>query len=549
MGVVSDGVETLSAILAGTTFATDLLYLVMLEPCDRLESAWADLNLSLVVDDLAIQAVRPEDELMGVITAATRQAISDLSEIGCLVSVGQGWAPGGKTIAVSSSAKVLREAAGTFRSMGVVRGRRARHLGVDYTPGLRARHNRPVAKQRLKGTKARAKRVRALGLGFSAANRVLRSSVVPSAVHGAIVTGVTNKQLRELLSLSHGALGSTTGRSAYARLYLSGGVPGEIVAVAPIHKWACAAFDGLVPEGIMTSAWKRAAHDVGLAADPQGAVMGPAGATVAAAERLGWKMIGPFVFLEPTGNRLDLMVEAPHTVKLAALEAVDRWFADHSSLAEKVGGTPYLEPLLEVSNRKATGPAAKASLRVMAEGGWPTQASLHAAGLADSPLCRFCKRGPGTFYHRVRQCRGTQWMRTGPLGELAFPDGGPGSAWEEATNPLWRVGGTFAPEPVPPPRPSRNGWRWVRRRLGRMRLSSKGRRPRTAVWSITGLSVPEGLGGVQLPRRGMESSGSFSMAPARTGAPQHTERSCGVSWAFFAGPASPSLSSRIVKQW
>jgi len=96
-GVVSAGVSTLSAILAGTSFATDLLYLVMLEPCDRLEREFGpDLNLSLVVDDLAIQAVVPEAALQGAIVGATRMAVEDLTDIGCMVSIGGRWAPGGE---------------------------------------------------------------------------------------------------------------------------------------------------------------------------------------------------------------------------------------------------------------------------------------------------------------------------------------------------------------------------------------------------------------------------------------------------------------------
>ena len=104
----------------------------------------------------------------------------------------------------------------------------------------------------------------------------------------------------------------------------------------------------------MKAAHRRAVHEVGLSPDPHGAVKGAAGAAVAATGRLGWKMVSPYVFQEPTGNLLDVRQEAPHTVRLAALEAVQRWFASSSSLGEQVGGIPYLEPLLEVSNKKAT---------------------------------------------------------------------------------------------------------------------------------------------------------------------------------------------------
>lgn len=56
-GRIAERVNTLSAILAGTSFATDLLYAVMLGPCDRLMGIWPKLGLSLVVDDLGINVV------------------------------------------------------------------------------------------------------------------------------------------------------------------------------------------------------------------------------------------------------------------------------------------------------------------------------------------------------------------------------------------------------------------------------------------------------------------------------------------------------------
>ena len=50
---------------------------------------------------------------------------------------------------------------------------------------------------------------------------------------------------------------------------------------------------------------------IGNADAPQDVVVGPAGSTYAAALRIGWKMISPFVFQEPTGNVLDMRIEAP----------------------------------------------------------------------------------------------------------------------------------------------------------------------------------------------------------------------------------------------
>ena len=236
-GVVSEGGSSLSAILAGTSFATDLLYLVVMGPCDRLERRWSGLNLSLVVDDLAIQAVETESNLGQTVIGATKQAMKYLTRIGCMVSAGQTWLPEGKTAAVGSGASFAPRLSTSFRAIGVQVRRHARHLGVDYAPGKRAVRLRPVARQRMVATRLKVQRVRNLGLKARAAERVLRAQILPGAVHGAEVTGVIDKQLRELLSLSHRTLGHTTsGRSAYARLYLQGGLPGVRGAVAPIFQ-------------------------------------------------------------------------------------------------------------------------------------------------------------------------------------------------------------------------------------------------------------------------------------------------------------------------
>ena len=61
--------------------------------------------------------------------------MEDMRQIGCMVSVGERWTPGGKTIAVGTSKKVMTRMKTTFRRLGVKVTSHARHLGVDYAPG------------------------------------------------------------------------------------------------------------------------------------------------------------------------------------------------------------------------------------------------------------------------------------------------------------------------------------------------------------------------------------------------------------------------------
>ena len=89
---------------------------------------------------------------------------------------------------------------------------------------------------------ARADRIKRMRLPGKAVNRLVRTALVPASMHGTGVTGVTDTAIKSLVSVAHAAFGNATGRSAYARLSLSGGMPGCREAVQPIVDWARAFF-------------------------------------------------------------------------------------------------------------------------------------------------------------------------------------------------------------------------------------------------------------------------------------------------------------------
>ena len=114
---------------------------------------------------------------------------------------------------------------------------------------------------------------------------------------------------------------------------------------------------------------------------------------------------------------------------------MDLWAAEKSSLKSRVGGTPDLEALVSTCSSRCTHPIAKASLRTLAEAGWPTQQSLFDAGRAASPMCNVCLDQPGTFAHRLKACKATASMRDGK----DWLSSGLG-AEEEATSSILRCG-------------------------------------------------------------------------------------------------------------
>ena len=56
---------------------------------------------------------------------------------------------------------------------------------------------------------------------------VARSGLVPAVTYGASCHAVSNAQIDEIHSAVHAAYGPVEARSAYARLRLTGGLPGE----------------------------------------------------------------------------------------------------------------------------------------------------------------------------------------------------------------------------------------------------------------------------------------------------------------------------------
>ena len=78
-GAVSDPVDTLSAILAGSGFATDAMFIVLVKPCDTLVKEFPTSDLCLFVDDLTLHAIGTEGAVQMELTKAVNRCI-DLLE-------------------------------------------------------------------------------------------------------------------------------------------------------------------------------------------------------------------------------------------------------------------------------------------------------------------------------------------------------------------------------------------------------------------------------------------------------------------------------------
>ena len=223
--------------------------------------------------------------------------------------------------------------------------------------------------------------------------------------------------------------GSMSGRCTFARLDLGKYDPGSEVSLKPIYDWARAAWDQWVEKGDLHKARRIALTEVGAAPDAFRAVSVPAGAFVASAMRIGWKIPAAHVVVNSDGKQLDLRRVCPKQLVQYAERDLRHLEAVTSTTAARIGGAPDLEPLRDyLTSKKGRKMPGQASLRAMGEGGWWTQQRLFVEGVAGvlDDKCRACppsvaERGSyaptepsaGTFIHRAAQCCATKALRAG----------------------------------------------------------------------------------------------------------------------------------------
>ena len=403
LGVVTEPVLTLSAVLAGGAFATDALFLLMVGPCDRLLVEHPGIEPCLFVDDLTLHAMgQREADVVNLFDAAVTDCIVALEQdLQLVVSRGK---RDSKTIAIASNTGTSSRMSAKMAKLGVRVVHRAKLLGIDYSEGRKVR--RGVQRSRIKQVLKRKQRY--LRIGRRAAAHLVKTGAGPALRYGTAVVGASCSAIKAARGFSCQALGEMRGKSTFGRLSLANYDVGGVMATDPIVEWAKAGWDGTESGNLMTSTWKKAMIDVGTSARPFGAVKGPAGAMVASALRIGWKVPSPFCFLRGEGELLDIRKVAPYVISQLALHDLRCKEAAQSSLALRIGGPPDLEPLKahihSVRRTKAAG-----SLRALGEGGWWTQARMHAEQLpgVEDDICKACNAAVGTLYHRCCECPAT----------------------------------------------------------------------------------------------------------------------------------------------
>lgn len=161
---------------------------------------------------------------------------------------------------------------------------------MDYRPGRAHRGLLQFSGERLRKAGVWKDRVNHLNLNLKGKDRLSRTEVVLRATRCARATGMTAGMIHNLDSLAFQLMGGKRGRSKHVRRSLSGELPSCKPVMAPIAAWVEACFDASVPREDQIFAWGASVNTVSGARGPTAAAKGPAGAAIAAALRIGWRM-------------------------------------------------------------------------------------------------------------------------------------------------------------------------------------------------------------------------------------------------------------------
>ena len=201
---------------------------------------------------------------------------------------------------------------------------------------------------------------------------------------------------------------------------------------APITKWAEAVWESWLPRADLAKLAAAAVEALAGRPSPWAMVRGPAGAFVASAQRLGWRVQSSTEVYTDLGQVIDFTRDSPAMAQRFVQQSVWRWRwrrveARHPHLVQGAGGHGlFVQPLYKLfGGRDVDGwrAAEKGALRsAFANRQWP-QARLHQAGLAHTANCRLCVRAglcdpfdtdprfTGHLVHRILTCPVTAHYR------------------------------------------------------------------------------------------------------------------------------------------
>jgi hypothetical protein len=459
---VSQALVSKQGLLPGDPFATTLLKLVLLGPCDRTRLASPRVALSTYVDDLGLLSVGSFGAVLRTLTEAGHELQLQLD------GVRLGLAPD-KTQVLATSPELGSSIASALSGLGAVVTTTTKHLGIDFAIGRAL--GRHVVQSRIACGKVRVSRIRRLRASRAKAAQLAQAGLRPSLLYGASVAGVPSQALQAIrIATAAAAFGKTSGKSTTLLFATDSRADFDPIfgaTLPPLLAWATAVWTRSVPLAVLEQALQAALVKVGLAARPWARVQGPAGVVVLTLRRVGWRANSATSWTDHDSHEHDLTTSSPHTVGQHLRRAC--WCWCWRSLAKQeqfqhIAGGAFLAPVLRRIRAWSKGKhlevgapvpfgitpqACAAQLRSAVVGGqWPEQ-RLAEAGYLASPACAACAAPAGTLHHRTWECSafalareawaplmlGRTFTQTGPPWDLL---------WSRALFPV----GALPPEPT-----------------------------------------------------------------------------------------------------
>ncbi len=148
---------------------------------------------------------------------------------------------------------------------------------------------------------------------------------------------------------------------------------------------------------------QRAAHQWGRVAAGGGVARGPIAACVSALRLITWAPLGPEVWLDAAGDRVDLSCAEALMIQVRQACGMLAW----SALARRRPAFAGLESGADVGasvRARPVPPAASGAARCIQAGGCWTQLRRHSADVAPSSLCPYCLEADESLAHRWWKC-------------------------------------------------------------------------------------------------------------------------------------------------
>ena len=412
----------------------------------------------------------------------------------------------GKTVAQASEKELRRRVATAMSKFGVKVKEKVRNLGVDFAAGgMSGTRGRNVLKARVREGARRVKR--AVVVGARGRRRVVRSMVLPSVTYGSSsrsLPKVDEKFLRLEMAKTFGAV---QGRSTTTRLLVEDVDPTRLSIEKAVMAGVCGLWDSHVEASVMEDAWKIAIMEKLSCVGTRKARQGGAAALLDALERIGWAAPAVDALrtrdgivlcfgsrgavrngFEADPSLIRKLLRDDYEQVAMGESQVSRDLADICGLrgyprltqgrdvriGEVQGGAageamteetikaaklwrrgkfkhhddrpvPWIWPIAATvrAARKAGWDKGAASLRSLAEGGWPLQQKLWIQGRAEHNWCK-CKAAAGTLWHKLAVCQLSEQHRS-VSGGLEGRKEGLAAPWD----PLYSRGALARPKDPP----------------------------------------------------------------------------------------------------